>query len=320
VDMAHLRDFIAVVDAGSLTRAAAQQGVSQPALSQRMTRLEHETGQRLLERGPRGVVPTRAGRVLYRDGEGLVRQFDRLVGGLTDHAFGVTGTVAVGLPSTVAVHLAPALFTWVEHTHPGVHLQLFESMSGYVQELLSRGRMDLALLFRDDWAPAPGETPLYAESLYLVGSPGPDATDAPTVALRRLEDVPLVMPGPRSNLRTLLERTFTAHGLTPTIVADVESLGAMLRIAGSGSACTILPRSVVQERYGDGGIGLRRIVDPEIERCVAVCTSAEFFEPRDAVAAVQRGIVEVTRDLARRDVWAGIRLAPDAPGGRGGQR
>jgi LysR family transcriptional regulator, nitrogen assimilation regulatory protein len=311
VDIAHLRDFIAVVDAGSLTQAATQLRVSQPALSQRMTLLEHDLAVRLLERGPRGVVPTRAGRALYRDAEVLVRQFDRLASTVASHQHQVTGVVAVGLPSTVAVHLAPALYSWVKREYPGVHLQLFESMSGYIQELLSRGRMDLAVLYRDDWAPRPGETPLYAESLFLVGSPGPDfAPEATTVTLRQLEGVPLVTPGPRSNLRALIERTFTAHGMAPTIVADVESLGAMLRIAESGEACSILPVSVVEERFGGSGIGVRRIVDPVMDRHVAVCTAGEFFEPRDAVAAVLHGIVEVTRDLARRRVWAGIRL-PD---------
>ena len=78
LDIAHLRDFIAVVDAGSLTRAATTLGVSQPALSQRMTQVERELGTRLLERGPRGIEPTEAGRALYRDAEPVVRQFDQL--------------------------------------------------------------------------------------------------------------------------------------------------------------------------------------------------------------------------------------------------
>jgi LysR family nitrogen assimilation transcriptional regulator len=309
LDIAHLRDFIAVVDAGSLTRAATKLGVSQPALSQRMTQVERELAVRLLERGPRGIEPTEAGLALYRDAEPLVRQFDQLTTSVDHHRHPVTGVVAVGLPSTVAVHLAPALFTWAKHHHPGVRLQLFESMSGYIEELLGRGRMDLALLYREDWDARPGETPLYSEDLYLVGSAGDDRDpQEPTVALQALEDVPLVTPGPRSNLHSLIEARFGAHGLAPTIVADVGSLGAMLRIASSGEACTILPISVVRERFGEDGIEVRKIVDPVIERYVSVCTPGGHFAPPDAVAVVRRGIVEVTRDLAARGVWAGIRL------------
>lgn len=314
LDIAHLRDFIAVVDAGSLTRAATTLGVSQPALSQRMSQVERQLGARLLERGPRGIDPTEAGRSLYRDAGPLVRQFDQLTKSVDRRRHPVTGVVAVGLPSTVAVYLAPALFTWAKHNHPGIRLQLFESMSGYIEELLNRGRMDLAVLYRDDWDARPGETPLYAESLYLVGSTGGDLDrQGATVSLQSLEGVPLVTPGPRSNLHTLIEARFDAHGLTPAIVADVGSLGAMLRIASSGEACTILPMSVVRERFGETGIEVRRIVDPVIERYISVCTPGGYFSPREAVDVVRRGIGEVTRDLAARQAWAGIRLPPKDP-------
>ena len=307
MDIAALRDFIAVVEAGSLTRAATALHVSQPAISQRMSQLEHDLDVRLLERGPRGIEPTEAGRTLYRDAQHLVRQFDRLATSVGTDQHSVSGPVAVGLPSTVAAQLAPALYSWTKHNYPNVHLQLFESMSGYIQELLLRGRMDLAVLFRDDSAQRPAETPLYAEELYLVGDSRTPFADPEEVSLSALEGVPIVAPGARSNLRTLIERTFAAYGLTPEIVADVESLAAMIHIARSGEACTILPLSSIDPR-SEETVGIHRIVEPVIERHVAVCTVAEFFRPRDAVEAVRQGIIEVTASLAGNGAWRGIRL------------
>lgn len=308
MDIAHLRDFIAVIDAGSLTRAATSLHVSQPALSQRMAQLEHDLGTRLLDRGPRGVRPTQAGRALYRDAQQLVRQFSRLASSVADAQDGVHGPVAVGLPSTVAAQLAPALYSWTKAHHPGVHLQLFESMSGYIQELLQRGRMDLAVLYRDDAAARTAETPLYSEELYLIGQPDLPLEQDADVRLRDLDGVPLIAPGGRSNLRALIERAFTAHGMEPAIVADVESLGALIRIAETGEACTILPMSSVGGQLRRDGIGIRKITDPVIERYVAVCAVAEFFEPRDAVLAVRQGIIEVVNKLAGQGSWPGIRL------------
>ncbi|MFF3492305.1 hypothetical protein ACFYWS_13225 [Streptomyces sp. NPDC002795] len=55
--------------------------------------------------------------------------------------------------------------------------------------------------------------------------------------------MPRVTPGTRSNLRALLDRAFAAHGLVPRNVGDVESRGTLIRIAESGEARTILPRS-----------------------------------------------------------------------------
>ncbi|GAB3570729.1 LysR substrate-binding domain-containing protein [Amycolatopsis endophytica] len=306
VDIAHLRDFIAVVDAGSLSRAAGGLHVSQPALSQRMAQLETQLGVQLLVRGPRGVLPTPAGTTLYRDAQQLVRQFDRLSRDVAEGGNRLRGPVAVGLPTTVAAPLAPALFSWTKARHPGIHLQLFESMSGYIHELLLAGRLDLAAVFREDDAPRAAEVPLYSEELYLVGQPDPRPDSAEEVPLPWLRAVPLVTPGARSNLRTLVDRAFAAHGLVPTIVADVESLGTMIRIAARGEACTILPLSVVREHGNPHELGVRRIVGPVLRRHVAIRTATEVYEPREAVAAVRDGIVEVTRRLAGEGRWPGI--------------
>lgn len=304
VDIAHLRDLIAVVESGSLSRAAGRLHVSQPAISQRMAQLEAHLGVRLLDRGPRGVVPTSAGQALYRDAQQLVRQFDRLSETASQGRHHIHGPVAVGLPTTVATPLAAALFSWTKAHHPGIHLQLFESMSGYIHELLLVGRLDLAAVYPENDAPRPGETPLYSEELYLIGQPSPRPRSDEEVPLDELRSVPLVTPGGRSNLRTLIDRAFAGQGIAPTVVADVESLGTMVRIAESGEACTILPRSVVAVHSPD--LGVRRIVNPSLRRHVAVRASTELYEPRDSVAAVRQGIVEVTRTLAADGRWPGI--------------
>nr|WP_156000898.1 LysR substrate-binding domain-containing protein [Streptomonospora sp. PA3] len=329
-----MRDFIVVIDSGSFTRAAARLFVSQPAISQRMTQLESELGVRLVKRGPRGVVPTPAGRNLYRDAQQLLRHFDRIAENVAEDRHSIHGTVAIGLPTTVAVYLAPALFSWTRRHFPGVHLQLFESMSGYISELLTVGRLDLAVLFRGDAGPRPAETALYSEELYLVGLPesfpnalgatgsdpsgprrpagaGPEAGgSADEVRLADLQGVPLVAPGTRSNLRALIDRAFADLGAVPAIAGDVESLGTMVRIAESGQACAVLPLSSVTALRRSPALAVARITEPVVDRHVAVCTASDYYEPRDAVAAVRHGVVEVTTRLAERAEWPGIRLEP----------
>lgn len=315
MDIAGLRDFILVVDAGSLTRAAVDAGVSQPAMSQRMAQLEAEVGHRLLERGPRGVEPTAAGLELYRGAQQVVRQVDRLAETLGSGIREIRGSVSVGLPATVAPGLVPELVPLVRARHPGIRLELFESMSGYIQELLGRGRLDLAVLFRDDATERPGEVALYDEELLLVSradASGADASragadaDAPTtpVTAADLGAHPLVAPGARSNLRMLVERFFADAGLEPDIVADVESLAAMVRIAQRGEASAVLPRSVASAFTGPE-LTLRPL-SPPVRRTVAVCVAAEFYEPRAAVLAVRDAVVDAVHLLADRGDWPGI--------------
>ncbi|MFE7420010.1 LysR substrate-binding domain-containing protein [Rhodococcus sp. NPDC057529] len=317
MDIAHLRDFIAVVDYGSLTQAAARLYVTQPALSQRVAALESELGVQLFTRGPRGVTPTQAGQVLYRDAQHLVRQFDRLAGDVTRGSHQVHGPVAIGLPTTVAGRLAPALFAWTRHHHPGIYLQVFESMSGYLQELLALERLDLAILYRDDTAPVgPAETELYAEDLYLIGIPPPSikCEGDEEIAFAELRNVPLVAPGARSNLRALVERAFAARGWIPNIVADVDSLGAMIQIAANGDACTVLPVSCVAQPDSER-IATRRIISPHIERRIVVCPARRDRQSTDALDAVKAGIVEVTTAMQAEGRWPGIRLSSSPASG-----
>ncbi|BBY16477.1 LysR substrate-binding domain-containing protein [Mycolicibacterium litorale] len=301
MDITDLRYLIAVVDAGSLSRAAVALRISQPALSQRMTHLEDELGVRLLERGPRGVLATEAGQDFYRDAHRMVRQFDQLSRAVSDHRQ-IRGLVAVGLPSAVATQLAAPLYSWVRQQVPGVRLELFESMSGYIEELFDRGRMDLAVVYRDQPRERPGDIALYSEELYLVGDPGRPVASDTTIRLPELADVPLVAPGIRSSLRVMIEQALREHRISPTVVADVESLSTMVRIAQTGDACALLPLSSATA----ASVPIRHVIDPPLRRFAMVRTANELSAPREAVDAVCRGIAEVTRQLARAGKWQGI--------------
>lgn len=80
LELRTLRSFVAVVDAGSLSRAAASLYVAQPALTAQIKKLEAELGAQLLERSHAGVTPTPVGLQLYQDARRL-RVHARLVGG-----------------------------------------------------------------------------------------------------------------------------------------------------------------------------------------------------------------------------------------------
>lgn len=302
-----LRNFVAVVEAGSLTSAAANLLISQPALSQRMNALEKELNAQLLERSVRGVRPTPAGVHLYRRALSLVREFDELSYDLSSQAHGISGPVAVGLPTSTAVPLIPPLVSWVRRTHPGIHLQIFESTSGYIRELLQWERLDVAVQFRNAPDERAGELPLFHEELYLVGRPGalfPASVPGQdnTISVHQLAGIPLVVSERHSNLRGRMDSAFLQAGVHANIVAEVDSLHARAAIAASGEACSVLPRSVVHA-YAHLDLDLRRITDPVIERWAVALAGAARYPLNEAVGAVLQGLQELTRELAADGIW-----------------
>src|ERR1700751_560730 len=106
VNLRRLQYFVKIVDIGSLTQAADILHVAQPALSQQLATLEGEVRQQLLLRTKRGVVPTEAGKILYRHAQLILRQWDQANADMKAAGQGLSGAVSVGLaPGTAAARL-----------------------------------------------------------------------------------------------------------------------------------------------------------------------------------------------------------------------
>lgn len=307
MDPKHLQNFVAMVDCGSLSKAAGRVFIAQPALSQQLTALERELGTQLLLRSSQGVVPTEAGKVLYRHAQTILRQIEQVRHEIANPGAAEIGPVAVGLPSTMISVLALPLFERVRARHPGVRLHLFEAMSGYLGELLGHGRLDLAIQFIDADTRGINVHPLLVEELYVFGDAGHD-TGAKVCALRELDGRPVVLPPNAQSLRMLVERSFAQVGLELNVIADIDSFRAMVAIARSGAACAILPLSSLVPRQHNDPLPVRLLVEPGIRRPVGIAWSTALPHT-SATAAVRSIIVELAQELVSTGQWLGAVLA-----------
>ena len=167
LDLRPLRHFTAIVEVGSLSRAAAHIGIAQPALSHQVAALEAEFGVKLLHRGPRGVTPTDAGRTLYRHAQVLLRQLDQARRAVSA-GDGVSGTVSVGLSVTTAEILSLPLLRKLQAEHPGICLELVALPRRLLGEMLFNGRLDIALLFDQPPVKMLTTEPVATEEIFFV--------------------------------------------------------------------------------------------------------------------------------------------------------
>uniref|UniRef100_UPI00183EAE1F LysR family transcriptional regulator n=1 Tax=Ramlibacter sp. TaxID=1917967 RepID=UPI00183EAE1F len=168
MDLKQLAYFVRVAELGSFTRAAIELDVAQPALSRQVRLLEVELRQTLLVRNGRGAVPTEAGRVLLDHGRGILHQVERAREDLGRLRGGLAGRVAVGLPSSVARVLAVPLTRVVGQAMPDARLSISEGLSGALQDALTSGRLDIAVLYNAQPSRELDITPLLEEDLLLV--------------------------------------------------------------------------------------------------------------------------------------------------------
>jgi LysR family nitrogen assimilation transcriptional regulator len=220
VNLRRLQYFVKIVDVGSLTQAADVLHVAQPALSQQLATLEGEVRQQLLVRTKSGVVPTEAGKVLYRHAQLILRQCDQARADMNAAARNISGAVAVGLaPGTAAAGLALPLLRAVRARHPGILLYLNETYGTTLSELVMNGRMDLAVLYGGKTAVhGLAFLPLLREQLYLVGRGSVIAPPA-EVPLSMLVDTDLYLARPYNVVRKMVNDAFAAIGKAPKVVA-----------------------------------------------------------------------------------------------------
>lgn len=297
MNLRRLKYFVKVVDVGSLTQAADLLHVAQPAISQQLATLEGEVRQQLLLRTKRGVIPTEAGRVLYRHAQLILRQCDQAVVDMQATSRGLSGSVSIGLaPGTMAATLALPLLRTLRARHPGIVPYLNENYGTTLSELVMNGRMDLAVLYGGRVAIHGLQClPLLREPLFLVG---PQSSPAPaeTLPVRAVAEFDLYLPRGYNYVRKLVDEAFASAGLVPRVVAEIESAATLAALIRDGLGATIVPTSMARELVVGCDAWQSRIVDPEIEAPLTLCQSDHLplSEPAQAVKEI---LVELVAEM-----------------------
>ena len=291
--LTQLRYVLAVAQAGSLSRAAGQVRVAQPALSQQIAALEAEFGQALFLRHPRGVTLTEAGIRLRDRAAEIVRQVDLTRDELSMDAASPVGSVALGLATAFNMAFSVAVLTRARQLYPRVRLHLVESMSGFLREWTERGRIDLSVIYEVSPSPALHLEALGTEELFLIATPQRARQLGATVPLRALTGLPLVLPGAAHGLRTLVERRAAEAGLALSIAFEVDSTYTIKRLVAAGEGCSILSAHAVREEVACGALVAIPIGPPGILRMVQLAIAqGRWTDPSvTAIAGVLRDVI-----------------------------
>lgn len=147
MNLRRLKYFVKIVDIGSLTQAADVLHIAQPALSQQLATLEGELQQQLLIRTKRGVTPTEAGNILYMHAQTILRQCEQAHSAVNCAGQALSGQVSVGLAlGSAAPNMAAQLLQAVREQHPRILLYINENFNSTLAELVTEGRMDMAVI------------------------------------------------------------------------------------------------------------------------------------------------------------------------------
>jgi DNA-binding transcriptional LysR family regulator len=254
VTLRQLEYFVAVVDEGSFTRAAEVLHVTQPGLSHQFQALERELGGPLLERMPRKVRPTPAGRAVLPHARACLAHAD-LAASAGRRASGATvGELHLATLYSISVGILPSALPYWRRGHPDLKVRLVEFRhTDDLVAAMADGQADVAL----------GPTPpawdgpvreIGAEEFVIVAPadldlPTDPHTDPPTVRMADLADQEWVHFSAESGLSDILTRACTAAGFQPRVSVRTEQGPSAATLAAAGLGITLVPGNIVPPHF-----------------------------------------------------------------------
>ncbi|WP_367130811.1 LysR family transcriptional regulator [Saccharothrix sp. HUAS TT1] len=258
-----LRQFeylVTVVDEGSFTRAAELLHVTQPALSHQIRALERAVGAQLLDRLPRTVRLTPAGRAWLPHARAALAEAERALTAARRTAGLEYGELRVATLYSLTLGVLPPVLRRWRAEHPDVRIRLFEHRhADELREAMAEGQADLAL------GPEPANWVGFRQALgeeeFVVVLP-PDTHHREPVDLRAFADVGWVHYAPGNGLADLVDAACAARGFQPGAAVRTEQTAAAPVLAASGLGPALVPGNILPEAF-DGAV-LR--TDPPVRR------------------------------------------------------
>lgn len=320
MELRQLKYFVRIVELGSLSRASRDLYIAQPALSSQVANLEDELGVRLLSRSVRGVVPTTAGQKLYHHAQAVLRQVERLTSEVGNESATPGGPVSIGIPTSAANVLAGPLIAATQQRFPDIQLQIVESLSGHLEELVTNGRIEISLLFDDpfmdeDQASSSKKSsttnfrriPLLDEELFLLAAPGGHAPTNADISIQDASKLRFVLPGRTNATRKLIDHVFESTGYSLDVMAELDSLSTIQSIVASGLGATILSLSSIVGPRNPSVLSAHSIIDARLRRRLSMCGS-DIVALGAAAECIIALLPELIRELVEQDRWPGARL------------
>lgn len=230
---------LAVAEHGSLSAAAAVLGLSQPALTKAIRRLEEECGAILFERGARGVRPTQEGEAFLRHARNLRATMRAASLELEALRRGAAGRLRIGAGPSWQGMLLPEAIAAFRTRHTEVRIQVVGGMDAALKALLRAGELDFVLAAvgeaSADAAPDLMQRVLLSDRYRVVAATAHPLRARPSVAIADLLDFPWILPAPGTYLVERLQAIFRAEGLAgpePAVETDSQALRFALMRSG----------------------------------------------------------------------------------------
>jgi DNA-binding transcriptional LysR family regulator len=291
MELRQLRHFVAVVECGNLSQAARKVHISQPALTRSIKALEDLLRARLLDRKPRGVVPTATGEVFYQHAKLILNECRRAKEDVSGVEAGAVGQVNIGIAAMFAAFIIDEAVANVTEHFPKLHVSVTE---GFYEDLIAQLRDGHLDAIFTNFPVASVESDLALEPLWTVTAVTLVAARHPLARKRKIAaadvaDAKWVVVN-QPHVAETFDHLFAENRLAmPASTVRTNSLDLIKALVLRRGFVSFLPEHLVSEELKRGELAVLKLPQGRIERRAGLIMRSGA-QPRPALTHVLKEI------------------------------
>lgn len=272
-----LRNFLKVAELQNFTRAAEVVGLSQPALSRSIGRLEEELGQPVFERQSRKVVLTDAGKTLKTRAEQILLILEDTKAEISDD--GESGRIRIGAIPTIAPFFLPQVLREFSRLYPRATVSVQEDTTDNLIKRSAQGEVDLAIVALPITARYLDVEPLFEETLLLVLPVDHPLAEKKKIRFADIEPLPFVLLSEAHCLSDNIETFCRQQSFSPVSLERTSQLATVQELVALNHGISLIPQMAVGYDQSDRRL-YRSLSGNEPTRTIAMMWNPYRFQSR----------------------------------------
>jgi DNA-binding transcriptional LysR family regulator len=280
MNLHHLRIFYTVAQRRSITAAAADLLLSQPAVSLQLKALEKELGLPLFQRGGARLQLTQAGEVLHRAAVSMLHAKEEVERSIAELRDGTRGRLILGAGTTGGMYVLPRVLRAYKALWPETEVLLHFGTTDQILDKLAQNVLDMGLV----GGPVEDRRflvePICADELVLIAAPSHPITALAKVTLKDLGGMPFIVPEAGSRTRQLVEKRLRESGVPLTITMQLPGTEGVKRAVEGGLGIGMVSRYSVESELVTGVLRRVPIEGFALTRTMSLVSRAQkYFSP-----------------------------------------
>jgi len=271
-----LKYFVSIVETGSMTKAAERCFISQPSISQQLSKLEDNIGKKLFSREHGKLVLTNPGRVMFEQAQKILTTVEEAKHRVSDVDDTSGGSVSIGILPTLASYVLPGTLLKLSEKYPNAMVTIREEVSEIIVDAAERGEIDILIEVSPFDETHLNIEPLFSDEFYVAVHQNNPLAKLEEVPINALDDMPFILLKDVHCLTRQIESYCINKHFVPKVLFQASGLSTVKQLIELQYGISILPGISIEDNP-DSSIRYIKLKGERPTREVVLATAKDRY-------------------------------------------